>query len=799
MTTQNNMVRLYGEGKGGGGSQPINDPVTLVAKQAMYALMAISEGELTSLEDIYINDTSIRNFAASFAFTFGLVNQNKIPYFTATSVAEGFNFPITKYELGGLSDGVIRPILGSFEYVDVTIQLNSLFLLDAAGNNRATSVVFAIYTSPSSIIPIYTLVATPAIYGKATQPYPFNIRVSRPITNDGVAEWEIKILRLSGDADQYYNSNSQLAMLTYYSNDIVSNYPGTALVAIRLEDASQVGGSMPTFSFKGHGIKLMLPDSTYYQASTGLYRNIANNAWVSPTDITRASWNGAFNTVAGNYVQQYSNNLSWVIYNLLSDWLYFIVDSVRYPRGFDIPKDYLAKYTFEAFARYCDELLSFRDPITNIVTTERRYTLNRQFFERKDAKIARNEMLSIGNAELIETEGLVSVIWEHKFTQTEIDSSPLFTNQNVIDGKFEYASSDIAENYTQINVTLQEIDNRNRTRTLTVLASELEDFLNVTDGYFNNLYGYQSSDFLLLGCASVAAGIRKGRSILWDSLMTDIDGDGIVQFKTLIEAALLHKGNLIRIADDAMYSTVSTGRLVSYISEATSVTLTLDRAIVCNGITKLLVYDTTGNVLELLLDELSGSHNIVHSTSFGNLNLSPQSLFVQKTDKVSLYKVTNVTHEEDVYTVEAIRYDERKYDYVDSEVILPTKGGFTEIVSSKAEAIYDLLLKDFPNQTDTTHKHFTLSWQHTTLPDRVYRYQIEWSISTGQRGIETVAQKEFDFVQTVSSTNNTYTFTITALSSLDLPSNPVTLSLTERRWNDGTNWSQTDPNDNYAI
>lgn len=803
----NEVVELYGE-FGKGSSQPYNAPVTLRSKQVVYMLFVVSEGELTSIEDILVNDVSLSNYTASFAFTYGTVSQDKIPYLNNVAVAEGFSLPIVKESSpGNPSEGVIRPILGSFEFVDVSITLASLVYNDTAGNSLENTVSFEIFVSPTSIIPVYTSVATPTITGKAIQPYVFDTRIRRPVANDGLTDWQIKIVRISNDSDQYNNSSSSLTALTYYSNNNVSNYPGSALIAIRMEDASEVGNSIPNISFKGHGVKLMLPDSSYYRANPPegeealKYRNITNNAWVSSTDVNRETWDGTWHTVATIPTYQYCNNLSWVLYNLLSDWLYFEVNingnDVRFPRGLDTPKTRLAHYSFEAFARYCDEMLEYTDPVSNVTVTEPRYTLNMQFIQREDAQKAVDTILSVGSANLVEEGGLLTVIWDRPFTATEIATSLLFTNQNVVDGLFEYASTDITENYTQINVTIQEIDNRNRTRTLTLYSSELASELSLADTYFVDKYGYTSSDFLVLGTSSVAAGIRKGRRLLWEALMTDLEGDGIVKFKSIIEAALLHKGSCIRIHDSNVFNTVETGRIVSSTSTNSLLTIVLDRSITLNGVTNLLVYKEDGSLLDLLLNETTGSHTTVTADVGETTNLILQSLFVVKTDRTTTYVVTNVTKDDEYYTVEAIKYDARKYDFIDNGVILPEANGFVETLSGKTPKVTNISIIDYPHATDIEKKHFDLTWEHATLPDRVYTYQVEWNVSTGQSGASTVHSKNFTFAQTVPVYGATYYFTITAQSSLDLPSKPVSFSFIEKRWDmDGLTW---DSGETYAV
>jgi predicted phage tail protein len=782
-TIMNTLPAIYGE-MGGAPSAPINMAANLRSDQSLLMLFVVSEGEVTSLEDIYFNDVSISEFKASFSFTYGEVTQGMIPYLNASAVTESIGTPIPYND----SAGATRPISGDFDYIDVYINFSNI--VHTEGNNKVyADVSFNIYSADSSISPTYILAYLTSFAGKSDGAYQVSYRINRPIANNGDHEWSIKIAHtnLSG----YTLDESciiTIQTISYYNSSIVSNYAGSALVAIRIEDASEIGGGIPQVSFKGKGVKLMLPSSSYYNPVTGLYRNIADTAWVSPTDITRATWTGAFHTVTSIPNYQYSNNLSWVIYNFLSDWLFFEVDGIRYPRGCEIPKEHIAHFTFEEFGRYCDELLSYQAYEGAPVITERRYTVNRQFFERKDAKTARDDLLTLGNAELIEYDGLVSIVWDRRFSQDEIDQSLVFTNQNVQDGIFEYASTDITDNNTQINVTIQEIDNRNKTRTLLVMASELEDFLGLTAGYFNSLYGYTSSDYLMLGCASVATGLRKGRNLLWDSLMIDLDGDGIVQFRCLIEAVMLHKGSLIRIHDSNMFDTIETGRVVSYASSPVGISLVLDRAITLHGITTLMVYDSLGGLVELLLEETSGTLNEVSATYAGTLELIPQSIFIQKSERTTLYKVSNITKEDNNYLVEAIKYDARKYDFIEQVVTLPSTENFVEVIAGKVPKVSNIQLEDKTSLDDITSKFFTLTWEHSGLPDRAYKYQVDWATSLGDTGSFITHSKSSNFTQTITQNNLIYFFTITALSNLDLPSKAVTFAYAEVRYDTGLHY-----------
>lgn len=61
-----NELEIYGEGgggKGGGGHTPIEADDTLISKQSVKLLFAVSEGEITGIDDVFTNNTSIKNFA----------------------------------------------------------------------------------------------------------------------------------------------------------------------------------------------------------------------------------------------------------------------------------------------------------------------------------------------------------------------------------------------------------------------------------------------------------------------------------------------------------------------------------------------------------------------------------------------------------------------------------------------------------------------------------------------------------------------------------------------------------------
>ena len=124
----------------------------------------------------------------------------------------------------------------------------------------SSMVFFNLYTTDSYVTPSYTLVSTQNVIGKSDGQYQAIFRVFRPASNTGDHEWGFRIAH--SDLSMFPLSDQvtmTIPYVTYYSTENVSNYPHSALIAIRLEDATQTSNRIPTVSIRGSGIKLMLP------------------------------------------------------------------------------------------------------------------------------------------------------------------------------------------------------------------------------------------------------------------------------------------------------------------------------------------------------------------------------------------------------------------------------------------------------------------------------------------------------------------------------------------------------------
>jgi hypothetical protein len=697
---------------------------TLRSRQDMRILLAVSEGEIESIDEIYLNDVTINSFNCDFAKTTGKLNQKGINGFDDLAGGSKPSSGGIEVKKGGMPKGSTNTT-GDFPavparfynlayettFVRVLIQMDSLFLHKKDGSSKETEMDFTIWVWYSSTIIGETVNINE--YNGATSTnikkkglsmskYSTAIEIDRPIllTNTN-GFWHVMVVRNSPDAltdavnvgeIEYYSSVSKV-VLTEYVNADNTTYAGTALLAVRIEDASMVGNNFPTVSAKGKGLKLKVPISTYY--------NSIDRKYLKPM------WNGKFEPT-----KKYTNNLSWVVYNLISDALTVeipneVVNNVAtytsVVLGCGIPEEFIAKYSFDKFAKYCDDILHvdygliqaskienftktynngtvqilsnylgslekgdfivvtgvngnynttdnvYGTTVSDIVTEGnkhgirytqgsgnadevidvtnavvryykksnilRRYSVNGQFLERKEAETFINDILSIGNCFLAEVDGLVSIQYDCPLTPTEINDTLIFTNQNVLDGLFEYSDSSLNETYTQVNVTIQDITNNNSTKTIVVSASDLIDWCNAQTpmvkpyyyynnvtpqpslpvNYFVNQFEFNVFDAIMEGTTDSRVAFRKGRSILWDSLMNS----QIVSFKTLIQGSSLYKGQVIRVVDDTIINTEAklTGRVKSHSISGGNLTIVFDRIITLDaGVAYSLTYMGSNSV-----------------------------------------------------------------------------------------------------------------------------------------------------------------------------------------------------------
>ena len=236
---------------------------TLRSRQDMRILLAISEGEIESIDEIYLNDVAISNFNCDFAKTTGKVGQESISGFddlagATTPTSGGLTIKKGGKPLGStneLADNAANfpPAPAKFynieyetTFVRLLIQMDSLYLHKKDGSSKEAEMYFDIWvnygdyaTDSDAAVKDGGSKLTVRRKGLSMGKYSTSIEIERPkqLTNTN-GYWHILIERLSPDTltdainvgdIEYYASVSKVVM-TEYSNADNTTYAGTELV-----------------------------------------------------------------------------------------------------------------------------------------------------------------------------------------------------------------------------------------------------------------------------------------------------------------------------------------------------------------------------------------------------------------------------------------------------------------------------------------------------------------------------------------------------------------------------------------
>jgi hypothetical protein len=133
----------------------------------------------------------------------------------------------------------------------------------------------------------------------------------------------------------------------------------------------------------------------------------------------------------------------------------------------------------------------------------------------------------------------------------------LFSNSNVIDGRFDYETSSVKTRSTSIKVRYNSPDNNYRPDTVVVEDPELRE-----------KYGHQVREIVAFGCTSRTQAARMGR---WMLASEKLAGN-LVKFATGLDGAVVLPGQVFSVADEMRAGNRYSGR----VRAATAGTITLD-------------------------------------------------------------------------------------------------------------------------------------------------------------------------------------------------------------------------------
>ncbi|WPK51693.1 host specificity protein J [Vibrio fluvialis] len=488
-----------GGGKSGGSSRtPVETPDSLHNISYAAILDVISNGEVYGpahpsqpLRDIYLDGTPIQNEDGSLNFQsvesdyrVGTIDQEHIAGFPASVSVISVGTEITT------STPWTQQINGT-ELSAVRVSINVPQLLqtydsgDNAGDRVGYKVEYAIDISSGG--GAFENVITTSFNGKTVNGYTRTHRIELP---SGNSFWTVRVRRIT--AESTGTTIQDAIYLDSYAEVIDGKFrhPMTALIGVKI-DAEQFQ-SIPTRAYHWKGRIIRVPSN--YDPEARTYSGV---------------WDGTLKNA-------YSNNPAWVFYDMLTNTLFGLGEYINAAS--------VDRYALYQIGAYCDQMVD--DGQGGL---EPRFVCNCYIQSAQDALRVLNDLSSVFRGMAYWSDGKVVPV-------ADMPSDPIYNyaNANVIDGKFEYAGTDLKTRKTVALVSWNDPSNFYKSK-----VEVVED----SDGIAR--YGIRKTEVIAFGCTSRGQAQRIGLYLLYTSRMET----GTVAFSVGLDGIIPQPGSIIKIAD----------------------------------------------------------------------------------------------------------------------------------------------------------------------------------------------------------------------------------------------------------
>ena len=738
-------------GGGGGGKSKVEQNVTVIAptRQPVIAadnlfsvafaktVYAISEGVVEGFpneieKDVYLDSVPIKNPDGTTNFSGYELDsrlgedetQTPIEGFSTTENTVGVNVAITQ------ATGAITRSITDTDVERCRVIISHPSLQSQNPNNgdiSGTTVQYRIEVSSNG--GPYSEAAFATVTGKSDSEFQRAYEFDLP----GTGPWTIRVSRVTADSSSIYVQNSINWQALVEIIDEKFAYPNTALVALKV-DARQFN-NIPDVSVRMRGKRVQVPSN--YNAETRTYTGI---------------WDGTFQMA-------WTDNPAWIFRDIVVNDRFGVA---RYVNSISVDPWYL--YTV---SQYCDELVP-----SGAGGSEPRFTCNVYLQNAGGVYEVLNALASCFRGLIYYSEGQLYLTQDRE--QLPVQQ---FSEANVIQDVSE--SGEVTSPCFTYNGTA-------RAARKTVVLANWDDpnqaYSSVTeyqqDDELLERFGYNPVDLRLVGVTSRGQALRAAKHTLFSNRYETQR----VSFRIGAEGLAAGVGEVIQIADPLRQGQ----RLGGRVTEVNGNTVVLDAVLSLDSeidYTLTLVVpdgETTTNpdgttttrpklqVLNLVNSESAGSEVITKriSTQSDEDLQSQDSAYIVATivnsdasttrieldsvvntqvgtiwvleweaKQAALYKVIAVAEVEPlIYQVEAVQYNNSKFDYVDND--LPIAIPKDRFLLQPALSVTDLEAELTYSNGQTSIVGFWKAPQRDNAVDlltRGYRYQwrkvgdTEWS------------------------------------------------------------------------
>lgn len=590
-------------------------------------LVALSEGEIEGLakvniqQSIFLDDTPLQDSEGANNFgevyvtsTTGTADQVlSLPSVNATLTETAVNVE--------LEDGVAvtRSFSGDYFRVWVKIQINQLVDIDSDDGDiksEPLDILFEIDTDGKGYAPAASL----DIDAKTQKPFATTVPIDLPESTSQTWNLKVTATYVSGTAAEDAEITVNVAWASYTTLEkLTDNLPNTAVLGLEL-DADFLGNA-PVVSAEIKGIKVKVPHN--YNPITRVYTG---------------EFNGTLSAT-----RQYTNNPVWCLYDVLT--------TARYGIGLD-PGD-IDIYSFYSASVYCDE--NVNDGKGGL---EPRYTFNVSVVERNDAQEVIRAMCSAFNAFPVWSNGKLGLVQDKPATPVWSFSPANVVVEVNTEGlespPFEYSQVDESRRFSAANIAYIDPDKN--------WEQEVEE---VEDSTLIAASGYKVAEVAAFGCTSRGQARRIGR---WE-IFTSSYNNELAAFEAARDMLPIEVGDVIEIFDKYEQGVRLAGRVIS--ADGTDITLDADASLGV-GTNELNVLHPDGSQETREITGATGA--VVTIASVFPTEPVPGALYsIRRTDvEPTLWRVVSISEEEEeIFRVQASRYLDSKWAYVEDGSLLP--------------------------------------------------------------------------------------------------------------------------------
>ncbi|HDY7341271.1 phage tail protein (plasmid) [Klebsiella pneumoniae] len=512
-----------GKKSSGSSRTPVEADDTVNSNVKVSILDLLGEGVIGGLKDgaksIFLNDLPLQNSDDTY-------NHSGVTWWFRDgsqdqSIIEGFDYTETPKTIGlqvkKTSAVTMAVDSDSADRFRVILKFPSLKSVDKkTGDTSGTSVTYKFQVSSAGgafvdVAPEGESSGTVTLTAKKAGVYYRSYMLNLPKPG---SKYQVRVVRVTDD-----NKDT-----TYLANDIYvdtvgeiintnMNYPNSALVGLSV-NSEQFGSSMPSRSYLISGMKIRVPSN--YDEVTNEYQG---------------TWDGSFKLLS-------SSNPAWILYDLVTNKRYGLGEFVR-ESMFDLGQLY-------QIGRYCDALVD-----DGFGGKEKRFAINTQITTLQDAYRCVQDIAGAFRGMVYWAGGMV-----HVTQDSPSDPIAIYSNSNVIDGRFSYKGS----------------ARKDRPSVALITYNNKEDNYKQNIEYVEDLeaikrYGIRKTESVAFGCTSRGMAHRVG---LWTLYTGRMESD-VITFQTGMDSAFLVPGDVILIHDKFRAGRRNSGRVVA--STANSITL----------------------------------------------------------------------------------------------------------------------------------------------------------------------------------------------------------------------------------